>query len=105
MPEGFRHVGSKIDVARQIVADVARHLRLQSRRIDPRFLSSLHAVIAEAQAEKAVEPAIGAVEREFMMIAMDVREKARRFERNPRNVIALGHVPGEAQGIRASLRC
>ena len=58
----------------------------------------------EAQAKKAVEPAIGAVEREFMMIAMDVREKARRFERNPRNAIALGHVLGEAQGISTRRR-
>ena len=59
-PEGLRHVGGKIDVAREIGA---RHLRatcaFKRRRIDARLLRALHAVIAETQAQLVVEPAIG----------------------------------------------
>ena len=83
----------------------SRGLLLQPRRVDAGGLGALDAMIAEAEAELIVEPAVRHVEREFMVIAMGIGQEARRLHRQAGDRIALGHIAREADGISTRIGC
>ena len=100
-PEGLGHVVGNVEIAVETRLDVRADLRLQAGRIDPRLLRAGETMVAEAEAELAVEPAVLADQREFVMVAVGVGHEARRLERDPGDRIIVGHVLAERHGIGA----
>ena len=77
--------------------------RLEASRVDAGLLGAGDAVVAEAEAELVLEPAVRLHQRELVVEAVGVGREARRFERDAGDRIALGDVPGEADGVGARL--
>ena len=100
-PERLGHIGGIVDVAVEIGADVGHDFRLEAARIDAGLLRAGDAMLAEAEAEHVLQPRVRLHQREFVMIAVSVGGEARRLERDAANRVALGDVPGEADGIGA----
>ena len=64
--------------------------------VDARLLRARAAMLAEAEAELIVEPAVRLHQRELVVVAVGVGREARRLDRDAHDRIALGHVAAEA---------
>ena len=82
----------------------SRTVLQQSRRVDASGFGAAHAVLAEAEPQQVVEPAVLLHQREFVMEPVLSREEAGRLQRQADDGIIVRDVLAERDSVFAHLR-
>ena len=102
--ERLGHVGGKIDVACEIGPDVGGDLPAQRLDPDPGFFGAGRTMFAKAETELRIEPSIGAMKRELVMISVRVRQKPWRLQRDAGDRVGFGDVERKPDRVGARIR-
>ena len=104
LPESLGHVIGKVEVAREVALDVARDLGFEARGVYAARFGAADAMVAEAETELAVQPAVRSDHGEFVMEAVGIRKKPRRLECQTPYRIAIADILAERDRVFARRR-